>query len=115
MHQYLLTYTKFVSEGIVQGSLYDLGAYPGFVHSDRPDDYVHGHIYAIQNEELLAVLDEYEGIGAPYEKPYEYERQMILVNAASGTVSCWVYIYNWSLDGQVVIPTGDYLKHLSST
>lgn len=87
-----------------RGRLYDLGAHPGAVASDDPDDVVHGELFAFPPREAdacLARLDRYEG-------PAFRRERVRVVLAAGGLQESWIYLYAGELTGLPLIASGDY-------
>jgi hypothetical protein len=84
--------SDFVGTGQVRGTLYDLGAYTGLVVSENAQGWVHGEVFGIRDDSLMAMLDEYEG---------EYERVVVDATLDSGLVTpCWVYSYRGDVSGR---------------
>lgn len=108
-----MLHAAFVDTGIFRGKLYDLGAYPGVVPSNDPNDRVRGEVYFLRrSKELLRALDEYEGCVGVFPL---YRRQLATVVLNNGTqITAWIYIYNRSTKGYQVISSGDYLKFLKN-
>src|SRR5260370_574313 len=70
---------EFLSEGIVQGQLFNLGHYPGLVLSTDPSDRTIGEVYRLEESRMdhtLRELDDYEGIGPNDPEPHEYRREV---------------------------------------
>lgn len=67
---------KWSGEGVLRGyALWDVGAYPGVVPA--PDGAVVGDLVDVSTMAgMLDVLDEYEGIGGVFERPFEYRREV---------------------------------------
>lgn len=85
---------RFLDETRVPGRLYDLGSYPGAKQSDRPNEWIVGEVFYLDEPgAVLGALDEYEGP--------EFERA--LVN------SYWIYWYVGSEPGRL-IASGDWFK-----
>lgn len=103
---------KLIGEGWFSGSLFDLGNYPGAVFNPNSVFKVHGEVYQIMNnkEKLVAFLDHFEGVGAEFEVPHEYKREMIPVNTQNGSIIASTYLYNWNYDSLKVIATGRYIN-----
>ncbi len=51
---------RFLGTASVRGRLFDLGQYPALVLEHKSEDQVHGEIYELLDEAVLATLDEYE-------------------------------------------------------
>ncbi|MBD2702544.1 gamma-glutamylcyclotransferase [Spirosoma sp. BT702] len=108
--QYLRQYSRYVGEGIFSGQLFDIGTYPGAIYQPDSSSFVRGDVYDISQHksELLLRLDEYEGIGATFAQPQEYVREIITADCVGETLRCWIYLYNFPVDGKRLIGSGDY-------
>jgi GrpB-like predicted nucleotidyltransferase (UPF0157 family)/gamma-glutamylcyclotransferase (GGCT)/AIG2-like uncharacterized protein YtfP len=73
--------SQFIGPAEINGSLYDMGDYPGLVLDSAGK--VVGEIYEV-NEEILKQLDEFEATS-------EYSRHTTEVSAAGEVSNCWVY------------------------
>ncbi len=62
----------------------NLGLYPCIVPS--ADGTIVGEVYEIADEAQWTILDEYEGISAELEKPYEYRREVGVSHSALALV-----------------------------
>jgi gamma-glutamylcyclotransferase (GGCT)/AIG2-like uncharacterized protein YtfP len=74
--------SKFIAEAKANGSLYDLGRYPGLV-SDESNSLVVGEVYEV-DDELLDELDEFEASS-------NYVRNQVEVSFAGQKTNCWTY------------------------
>lgn len=76
-----------IGDGWVPGTLYDLGAYPGFVRSGDWAERVYGELLELSNPEAaFEWLDEYEGPA--------YGREVVTFRSDEGTRSeAWCYAY----------------------
>jgi gamma-glutamylcyclotransferase (GGCT)/AIG2-like uncharacterized protein YtfP len=95
--------SKYVAEGKVSGSLYDLGAYPGLL-LDESGSLVTGEVYEIEDE-LLKQLDEFEASS-------NYLRRQVEISLDSHSRMCWVYEPDpefYSL--QTLITSGDWIEY----
>ncbi|RYD89016.1 MAG: gamma-glutamylcyclotransferase [Sphingobacteriales bacterium] len=111
---YLHSHCKYLKKGKFNGKLYDIGHYPGALHVPGSEDYVHGSVWQIDNpDEVLKVLDPYEGISADNPHPQEYTRDLIAIETGDETLTCWVYLYNWPVQETSLIASGDYLQYKS--
>ncbi len=95
--------SRFIAGAMVNGSLYDLGAYPGLLANESNSPVV-GEVYEV-DDETLRQLDEFEGSSNYLRKQVE-----ILVNDELRT--CWTY----EPDPQfcflrTLIPSGDWLEY----
>lgn len=106
---YLQANSRLISKGYFDGRLYDIGHYPGAFLDKTCGLKVHGQIVELNNvQDVLTQLDPYEGIGPENEEPYEYTREIIEIDTESGTLNCWVYLYNHAVDGCEQILSGKY-------
>jgi gamma-glutamylcyclotransferase (GGCT)/AIG2-like uncharacterized protein YtfP len=90
-HALLLEHATFLGDATTDGTLYNLGSYPGLV---RGTTSVTGELYEIradQWERVIAHFDDYEGS--------EYTRELIPVRIAAGELDAWTYIYTGSING----------------
>lgn len=104
MHELLADRATWLGLASAAGRLVDLGAFPGLVPAQGPGDRVCGDLLAIadaQREELLDVLDRYEGAS--------FERVEQAVLGPDGPAIAWVYAYRGAVDGCPVVASGDYL------
>jgi len=95
----------------VPGALYDLGPYPGMA-SPSADETTVGEVYRLPSEggdELLATLDEYEGVRSTEVDRCAYERRAIEVVVDGGRQRAWTYLLRMVPPGARLIATGDWL------
>ncbi|MEM8522985.1 MAG: gamma-glutamylcyclotransferase family protein [Bacteroidota bacterium] len=105
--RFLRANSQFVCEGKMNGYLYDVGYYPAALHQSDAASFVFGHIFELKNvETTLATLDEYEGAA--------YERAQVIIEGEQEQYECWVYLYEDAIDDLELIPSGNYLDHLSN-
>jgi gamma-glutamylcyclotransferase (GGCT)/AIG2-like uncharacterized protein YtfP len=111
IHPLLGGCVQFVGAAHMPGKLYKIADYPGLVLSDNRRDRVRGEIYEIgRPDKLFSRLDPYEGCGPRFPPPTEYVRRKHEAILDDGTVLvAWVYLYNRSTAGLVVIENGDFL------
>lgn len=116
MHNVLARHCEYLADGYMQGRLYEVAGYPGAIESDDINDKVYGEVYRIISaEDVLSLLDEYEGCTDKFPEPREYIRKALSIRLVSGDkVAAWVYIFNHSVANRVQIESGDYAKHLST-
>ncbi len=115
---YLLTkYADLLDEATFQGKLFNIGEYPGVVHSQQSSDIVHGEVYVLKNPEIvLEKLDDYEECSDQYPEPTEFMRKKTNVKLKSGqNMNVWIYVYNRSTSGLEQVESGDYLNFLKNT
>jgi gamma-glutamylcyclotransferase (GGCT)/AIG2-like uncharacterized protein YtfP len=112
MHYLLARHCDYISDGYMQGKLYEVDGYPGAVESENADDKVKGELYKLTSRDLLLpALDEYEESTSKYPQPHEYIRKNILISLSGDeSVSAWVYVFNHSVSGLKLIESGDYLQ-----
>jgi gamma-glutamylcyclotransferase (GGCT)/AIG2-like uncharacterized protein YtfP len=103
---------KPVGRASIQAALFDLGIYPAAIPAQ--DSRVWGEVHQMLDEEaVLATLDEIEGYRASEPDTSLYTRAEIPVRFADGReASAWVYFYNAPLGRAERIQSGDYLEHL---
>jgi gamma-glutamylcyclotransferase (GGCT)/AIG2-like uncharacterized protein YtfP len=99
-----------LGEGWVRGTLFDFGNYPGAVFDDSSSAKVFGRVYMGSSDDLLlAELDRYEGYDQLVPADGEYIRRRRGVTLAHGAVKeCWMYDYNWSVEGFLIIANGKW-------
>ncbi len=112
---YLNQNCSFYGPGKVEGILYDIGHYPGIILLPGREQFVNGNIYLLNDPETtLKVLDHYEGI-TDDDQPDEYMRKITAIETNDRTLDCWIYEYNFPVDGLKQITSGDYIKYLDIT
>lgn len=103
---------EWLGRGWFAGALYDLGAYPGAVYDETCSGRVHGSVYLLDGaDDLLELLDAYEGVGIRFEQPNEYVRREIPVRRGAAVLTCWAYLYNRPVAGVKRIASGAYLPN----
>jgi gamma-glutamylcyclotransferase (GGCT)/AIG2-like uncharacterized protein YtfP len=107
---------KIVGEATVQGTLYDLGEYPGAVLDERGSERVRGMVFELPDDPaFLLALDDYEGIVPSNEAASLFLRvRTEAVLADDRRIPCWMYVYNREINGQSLVPDGDYRKYLAT-
>lgn len=105
-----------IGEASVAGKLYDFGDYPGAVLDERGSERVRGMVFALPEDPVfLSALDDYEGIVPGNEAASLFLRVRTEAVLADGRrVPCWMYVYNRAIDGQPVVPDGDYRAYLAT-
>ncbi|MGD9810467.1 MAG: gamma-glutamylcyclotransferase [Sphingobium sp.] len=94
----------------VQGRLYRIAWYPGFVF-DPLAGWVTGDLLRMRDPAaVLAGLDLYEETGPGVAEPQEYRREIIEVERQGSPVEAWVYLYNRPVEGASLIASGDWLR-----
>ncbi|GCD08774.1 gamma-glutamylcyclotransferase family protein [Clostridium tagluense] len=95
-HERYLSKARFVGDAIAEGfALYDLGSYPGIIHSEN--DNVKGQLYIIDSR-ILRELDILEEEGSLYIK-----KLINVVNYKNETQEAYVYVYNNDVSGKVKV------------
>jgi len=104
----------YIGRGSIEASLYDLGIYPAAVPT--PDSRVWGEVYETEAiEAVLAALDEIEGYRPGDVDHSLYLRERVPTQLPDGrSVEAWVYFYNAPLGRAPLIPSGDYLSHVTA-
>jgi gamma-glutamylcyclotransferase (GGCT)/AIG2-like uncharacterized protein YtfP len=94
---------KFIAEGNVRGSLFELGAYPGLL-ANETGSLVKGEVYQV-DDETLSILDEFEASS-------NYRRKQVEVLLGTGKTVCWVYEPDAeSCFQRNVIASGDWIEY----
>lgn len=113
MAAYLIAHAEFVTGGWFQGQMYQISYYPGVIASDCVDDRVYGEVYRLHDaQSTLAVLDDYEECSAQHTQPAEYQRVQTQILAVDGLAleQVWIYLYQWPLDNNRLIESGDFMQ-----
>ncbi len=110
MHRFLAKHAEFAGTASYCGKLYKIDGYPGAVPSEDPTDKVHGEVYLIRHADVVFPrLDQYEECGPEFPEPHEYCRRKQKVCLGNGdTVMAWVYLYNHSTEGLLLIESADF-------
>ncbi|HEY7672370.1 MAG TPA: gamma-glutamylcyclotransferase family protein [Gammaproteobacteria bacterium] len=96
----------YVGKCTLQGTLYDLGSYPGFVPGTGTAE---GEVYRIKNPARLARLDAFEGYDREKPERSRYLREVVGVPRALGNgvrLRAWIYVYNGATAGRREVPGG---------
>jgi len=113
---YLKNNSTFLGEAVLEGMLYDIGRYPGVIPRTGIDSWVQGHVFQLSNaSKIWPIVDRYEGIGPEFPEPMEYIRLEVPILLDGETINCWVYQYNYSIEGLTIIRSGNYLEHLKES
>lgn len=95
--------SKFIAEAQVNGSLHDLGAYPGLL-LDNSSSLVTGEVYEV-DDETLSELDEFEASS-------DYWRQPVEIFVGAERIKGWTYAPNpESCAARSLIPSGDWIEY----
>ncbi|MEL7533689.1 MAG: gamma-glutamylcyclotransferase family protein [Bacteroidota bacterium] len=81
---------RFIEEAKMEGKLYDLGDYPALIAGKGT---VHGEIFEILDDQVFAILDQYEGYDPKSPETSLYVRE--LTCCAERLV--WVYVFQEDL------------------
>jgi gamma-glutamylcyclotransferase (GGCT)/AIG2-like uncharacterized protein YtfP len=95
--------SKFIGDARVNGSLYDLGAYPGLLVNES-SSLVNGELYEV-DDEILSELDDFEASS-------NYSRKQVEVFLGSHKRICWIYEPDpecYSL--HTLITSGDWIEY----
>jgi gamma-glutamylcyclotransferase (GGCT)/AIG2-like uncharacterized protein YtfP len=94
---------KFIGGATIDGSLYDLGEYPGISIGD-PESTVVGEVYEV-DAEILKELDEFEAADG-------YRRMQMEARIHGRNVMCWIYSGDaFELSNQTRITSGDWTEY----
>jgi gamma-glutamylcyclotransferase (GGCT)/AIG2-like uncharacterized protein YtfP len=97
-----LDHAPLEAQVTIDGRLYDLGGYPGFVHGDGE---VIAEVYRV-SDAVLDELDTYEGVDVDDPGTGLYRREIMAVEELDEPV--WVYVFNGSVAGRRRIEGGDW-------
>jgi len=103
---------RHIGIGRLNGRLYHLSRYPGLIFSHRPDEWVWGDLYELQDKPgLLARLDRYEGVTSGRKRVSEYERLIATIYIEDATIrQAWVYCYQQPVNRLRRLVSGDFLR-----
>ncbi len=112
MHHLIAGDCEYFSDGAMRGILYEVCGYPGAIESSDVSDKVSGELYKMLDQErVLARLDDYEECGDRFPVPHEFSRKLISIElSGGGSVVAWVYLYNLDVSKLLQIKTGNYLS-----
>ena len=83
---------KSLGPGIVRGTLYNLGSYPG-LRLDGKDE-ITGEVLEFQDHSIFESLDAYEGYDPRRPEQSLFIRRRCRVRLENKDLICWVYEYN---------------------
>jgi len=95
--------SKFIGEARVNGTLYDLGAYPGLLVNES-NLLVTGEVFEV-DDEILNELDNFEASS-------NYLRKQVEISLGTHKRSCWIYEpdpESYSL--HTLITSGDWIEY----
>ncbi|MAQ99675.1 MAG: gamma-glutamylcyclotransferase [Oceanospirillaceae bacterium] len=111
MRRTLRLRARHLGPATLQGTLVDLGRYPGLILSDDSRHRVCGDLYRLSDTALLSHLDAYEGCAPGDPLPHEYRRVQTQAQPEQGpAVRVWVYEYLPGRRKVPLIPGGDWLQ-----
>lgn len=106
LHSWRMDSSSFIARGTVRGTLVKIDWYPGLVLGGESK--VLGEIYQV-TPEVLAALDEFEGVGVAEERDGEYRRTTAEVTLSDGsTTECLIYEWLKGIDDYEVVENGDW-------
>ena len=106
----LAAHARYAGPATFNGRLYRVAHYPGAVASEDASDQIHGELYELVDAgKLFEALDAYEGCSPDHPQPTKYVRAQRSVSAGGNSVSTWIYLYNWPVDGLARIASGRFL------
>lgn len=110
--EHIRKYFTLVSEARVKGFLYDLGDYPAAIATSE-EAFVTGELYEVKEghefQQAIELLDIYEETGTEEGEGELYKREIAEVIYNNTTARAWIYWYNKSIVGQLLIPSGDVM------
>ena len=99
----------------MKGKLYQLTEFPAGVPTDD-NHLIKGELYTIKVPAecswAIAQLDDYEGVQAEEDETPLYKRVLTTVQINGVEEQAWIYWYNGSVEGGVLIEGGDLLAYL---
>jgi Uncharacterized conserved protein len=111
MAEWLAGVTTEIGTGYFPGKLYmSKSGYPAAIYDSGSSQKVLGKIIRLADPSTIwPKLDEYEGIGSCYPKPYEYRRVRAIITDLIGQQHhCNVYLYNYPVNGLKEIRSGRF-------
>jgi gamma-glutamylcyclotransferase (GGCT)/AIG2-like uncharacterized protein YtfP len=101
-----------VGTGWVQGSLYDLGHFPGAVLESSSGRRIAGKVFLLPaNPAVLKALDEYEEFDPEAPEQSQFLRIRTTVKLSiGGALECWIYVFNQDVRNAQLIECGDWMS-----
>lgn len=99
---------SFVRSCAFAGELYDLGRFPGAVPGE---EVVHGELSRLQDAQVWAVLDAYEGYDAEQEAKSLFVRRRVALKTPTDRTA-WVYWFNGDPSPHPQIQSGDWNRYV---
>ena len=95
--------SEFIADAKVSGSLYDLGAFPGFLLNESTLTVI-GEVYEV-DDEILTELDDYEASS-------HYCRKQVEISLGTHRRMCWIYEPNPEFySHRTLITSGDWIEY----
>jgi gamma-glutamylcyclotransferase (GGCT)/AIG2-like uncharacterized protein YtfP len=97
--------SEFIAEAKVNGSLYDLGPYPGLL-LDESNSLVIGEVYEV-DDQLLQKLDDFEASS-------QYRRQQVDAYLGTERKKAWIYVPEYDAEyysDHTLITSGDWIEY----
>ena len=107
----LASQARLIGQGSTQGTLYDLGRYPGAMFGADHKGAVIGEVFALRgNDRLLRDLDAHEGIAEEGAMFARVEVELTVDSFAQ--VKAYAYALNRAPHRPRPIASGDWIAHL---
>ncbi len=90
----------------IVGRLHDRGCYPAAQPGRQRSERIHGELYRLTRQDVLAALDRYEDCDLEQPQRGEYRRESVTVRLAGRRMSAWVYWHNGPLRGARRVRSG---------
>lgn len=102
--------SEFIGNAQVNGSLYDLGAYPGLL-LDESSSLINGEVYEV-DDETLHELDQFE-----LSSDYLRKQVEIYIDTEQKTcsITCWTYVPEYDAEfysNRKLITSGDWVEYV---
>ena len=99
-----------VGKGSVQGTLYDLGSYPGARLDTISSHRIWGTVFCLPTGiDLLSRLDAYEEYYPESPHASQFIRKLCTAQLTDGrTLECWIYEYNGHPDATSILESGTW-------
>ena len=104
----LLQCADYLEDTTVQGSLYLIENYPGYIPHGSGE--VHGELWNVHlPDRLFPLLDVYEDVNIRHQELGEYRRELMWVNTKNrGLVKAWIYIYQGPVNSKKKLNSGQF-------
>ncbi len=104
----LVDVVRLLGPCVIEGRLFDLGAYPGLVPGAGR---VRGELVEVRDERALAELDRFEGFDPANRAASLYLREEVRLLSPDRVAMLYVYNGAWHQEQEVV--SGDWRLHLA--